>query len=62
MDKTETGDASRDTASDIEALVEHWWEDHFPGSPIARVTEAWNHALAAKAELQRRLKELAGDQ
>ena len=62
MDKTETGDASCDTASEIEALVEHWWEEHFPGSPIARVTEAWNHALAAKTELQRRLKELAGDQ
>jgi hypothetical protein len=58
MDKIETEaavDAPRDTASEIEALVERWWEEHFPGSPVARVTEAWNHALAAKVELERRL-------
>jgi len=37
------------------ALVERWWNDHFPGSPVAQVTQAWNHALAAKDELRRRL-------
>ncbi|HEU0218308.1 MAG TPA: hypothetical protein VFQ90_16765 [Stellaceae bacterium] len=38
-----------------EALVERWWADHFPGSPVAAVTAAWNHAFAAKEELKRRL-------
>lgn len=44
----------------LEALVERWWEDHFPGSPVARVTQAWNHAFAAKEELKRRLVNLIG--
>ena len=38
-------------------LVELWWADHFPGSPVAQVTPAWNHAFAAKEELKRLLKE-----
>ncbi len=38
-----------------DALVERWWADHFPGSPVAAVTAAWNHAFAAKEELKRRL-------
>ena len=37
------------------ALVERWWNDHFPGSPVAASTSAWNHAFAAKEELKRRL-------
>jgi hypothetical protein len=37
------------------ALIERWWNDHFPGSPVAAVTAAWNHAFAAKEELKRRL-------
>jgi hypothetical protein len=37
------------------ALVERWWDDHFPGSPVAASTAAWNHAFAAKEELKRRL-------
>ena len=41
-------------------LVERWWEDHFPGSPVAQVTQAWNHAFAAKEELKRRLASLVG--
>ena len=36
-------------------IVERWWQDHFPGSPVASVTAAWNHAYAAKEELKRRL-------
>lgn len=36
-------------------LVERWWYDHFPGSAVARDTEAWNVAFAAKEELKRRL-------
>ncbi len=39
-------------------IVERWWEDHFPGSPVAQVTVAWNHAFAAKEELKRRLVNL----
>jgi hypothetical protein len=44
----------------LEDLVEHWWADHFPGSPVAQVTQAWNHAFAAKEELKRRLVNLVG--
>ena len=44
-------------APDLEALIERWWADHFPGSPVAQVTPAWNHAFAAKEELKRRLAE-----
>jgi len=49
-------DGGRPNARD--ALVERWWEDHFPGSPVAQSTAAWNHAFAAKEELKRRLKTL----
>jgi len=42
-------------------LIERWWADHFPGSPVAAVTAAWNHAFAAKEELKRRLAALKGD-
>jgi hypothetical protein len=38
-----------------DALVERWWNDHFPGSPVAALAAAWNHAFAAKEELKRRL-------
>jgi len=43
----------------LEDIVERWWENHFPGSPVAQVTQAWNHAFAAKEELKRRLVDLA---
>jgi hypothetical protein len=39
----------------IEALIERWWEDHFPGSAVARDTQAWNIAHAAKEALKRLL-------
>jgi hypothetical protein len=42
-----------------DALVERWWADLFPGSPVGQLTEAWNHAFAAKEDLKRRLNELA---
>ena len=42
----------------VEDIVEGWWEDHFPGSPVAQVTAAWNHAFAAKEQLKRRLVNL----
>ncbi len=44
----------------LEDIVERWWADHFPGSPVAQVTQAWNHAYAAKQELKRRLIDLLG--
>ena len=45
------------TPRSLEHVIETWWQDHFPGSPVAAVTRAWNHAFAAKEELKRRLKE-----
>ena len=42
-------------------LIERWWNDHFPGSPVAAATAAWNHAFAAKEELKRRLARLKED-
>ena len=40
----------------IDQLIEHWWQDNFPGSAIARDTQAWNVAHAAKEILKRLLK------
>ena len=44
-----------DAGSSLEHLIERWWEDHFPGSIVARHTEAWNVAHAAKEALKRLL-------
>jgi hypothetical protein len=41
----------------LDAIVETWWADLFPGSAVAQVTPAWNHAFAAKENLKRRLRE-----
>jgi len=61
MPKTEPAAAPpRDPSLDLEALLERWWQEHFPGSPVAQVTAAWNHAFAAKEDLKRRLKESVG--
>ncbi len=43
-------------ARSIEQLIERWWADHFPGSAVARDTQAWNIAHAAKERLKRLLK------
>jgi hypothetical protein len=58
MDDTAAGtnEVPKNPAPDVETLIEGWWADHFPGSPVAQVTQAWNHAFAAKEELKRRLK------
>ena len=40
----------------IEELIEHWWTDNFPGSAVARDTQAWNVAYAAKERLKRLLR------
>ena len=43
------------SATTVDQLIEHWWEDHFPGSAVARDTIAWNVAHAAKETLKRLL-------
>jgi hypothetical protein len=43
-------------ACSIDGLIERWWQDHFPGSAVARDTQAWNTAHAAKEALKRLLK------
>lgn len=55
---TEDGSAHRDAfePAQIEELIERWWGDHFPGSAIARDTQAWNVAYAAKERLKRLLE------
>ena len=40
----------------IEQLIDRWSADHFPGSAVARDTQAWNIAHAAKERLKRLLK------
>jgi hypothetical protein len=44
----------------IDTLIELWWVDHFPGSPVAQLTAAWNQAVIAKEDLKRRLASFAG--
>ena len=56
MDNDDSSIAKSRERDDIEALIERWWAEHFPGSPVAQVTQAWNHALAAKEALKRRLQ------
>lgn len=45
--------------SPTDAVVDGWFRDHFPGSPVARVTGAWNHLYAALPDLKRRLNQAA---
>jgi hypothetical protein len=47
---------SDSTTVSIDQLIERWWQDHFPGSAVARDTQAWNAAFAAKEALKRLLK------
>ena len=39
----------------LDQMIERWWENHFPGSAIARDTASWNVAHAAKESLKRLL-------
>jgi hypothetical protein len=43
-------------ACSIDQLIERWWQDHFPGSAVARDAQAWNTAHAAKEALKQLLK------
>jgi hypothetical protein len=57
MDDTEAVAAEAAVAPDpVEALVERWWADHFPGSVLGQHTEIWNYVFGAVGELKRRLK------
>ena len=65
MDENEVPDGSGRAAGSavpqpIEMLIELWWADHFPGSPVAQLTAAWNHAVIAKEDLKRRLASFTG--
>jgi hypothetical protein len=41
---------------DTDGLVEAWFNEFFPNSPVSRNTEAWNLLLRAKDILKQRLK------
>ena len=65
MDKNEMPDSPEmrsgsAVSKPVDILIELWWADHFPGSPVAQLTSAWNQALAAKEDLKRRLASFAG--
>lgn len=45
-------DDAKSPEPSIAALIERWWEDYFPGSAVARYTEAWNVAHSAKEALK----------
>ena len=55
-DISRTPTASGSGVVSIDQLIERWWQDHFPGSAVARDTRAWNIAHAAKEALKRLLK------
>jgi len=55
-DNSGASTASIGSTASIDQLIERWWQDHFPGSAIARDTQAWNVAYAAKQTLKRLLK------
>lgn len=50
-------DPARDRAARLAAAVDEWFVAHFYNSPVSRSTDAFNHALAAKEALKRRLIE-----
>lgn len=39
-------------------LVERWWDDHFPGSHLARDPNAWNLVHGAVQQLKRQLSQI----
>jgi hypothetical protein len=56
MSEKDLGASRAAVPASIEQLIERWWADHFPGSTIARDTQAWNVAHAAKERLKQLLK------
>ena len=53
MDHVNEASAAR--SNSVDQLVERWWQDNFPGSAVARDTEAWNVAHRAKEVLKQLL-------
>jgi hypothetical protein len=55
---TEDGISEQESAEPArtDELIDRWWGDHFPGSAVARDTQAWNVAYAAKESLKRLLR------
>jgi len=47
--------SAEQTDDRLDALIERWWSDHFPGSAVGRDTAAWNAAHTAKEALKRLL-------
>jgi hypothetical protein len=45
-----------DNVSDIGAVIDAWHREYFGGTAT---TEAWNHSVAAKEELKKRLTDVA---
>jgi hypothetical protein len=44
-----------DRAKVIE-IMEKWWQDTMPGSPLGRVTDAYNHVFAEFENLKDRIR------
>lgn len=59
MTPDESAAAPDAVAARVAATIDRWFDDHFPGSPVATVTEHFNHVFAAKEDLKRRfMKEI----
>lgn len=41
--------------SKLDAVVDVWFRELIPNSPASATVAAWNHLIAAKEELKRRL-------
>ena len=48
--------AAASPPADTGMVVEAWFKEFFPNSPVSRNTEAWNLLLRAKENLKQRLK------
>ena len=57
----ETSELATAAKDSIEQLIERWWAEHFLGSPVSQVTQAWNHAFAAKEDLKRLLADFSSE-
>lgn len=48
-------DVQEKAPSRTDAIVDAWFAEHIPNSPVSRTTEAYNHILSAIADLKKRL-------
>lgn len=60
MAKTETAEdvIEAPKAGKHDELVDQWFAEHFPNSPVARDTDAYNHAQKARDDLKKRLSDI----